>query len=118
MKIDLSEQALEALKSILERVRKADPSFLSRTKSAAVSQLVLEYSAIASDAHIEALAGHLVTPKNRRRALIKRLADLAADANEETLRTLENRIRKLKSQTERPQEGAALPLADAHQGKI
>ena len=107
MKIDLSEQALEALKNILERVRKADPSFLSRTKSATVSQVVLEYGAIATDAHIETLAVRLITPKNRRRALIRRIADLAVNADEQALKTLEKNLARLRSTGEKPPENQA-----------
>lgn len=95
MKITLSPEATQALKELTEKLQ----SILNgpcRNSSLLVSQLVLQFNARLGPTDLSKLAGRLLTPVDKKNALIKKLAELAHNTDELTaLKILEKSVRKL-----------------------
>ena len=94
MKLTLSTEAKDALQEITARIQEANP-YADKSATAVTAKIILDFRANADRAAIERVADQLVSPKRKRKSLLKRLADLSEKDGEATLRVLEKSVRKL-----------------------
>ena len=93
MKIDLSPEAVQAVIAIVQRLQKTS-EFVENSKSVIVSQIILNYQATADTNQLIALAERATSPKGKRKALLKKLLSLTAQADAESLRQIEQKLNK------------------------
>jgi hypothetical protein len=91
MKIDLSSEATEAVKSLRDKLG-SSYSAINTRHSAIVSALVMEFAKTLHERDLAALSSQLITQAGRRRTLIKRLMELDEDA----LSKIENSVKKFR----------------------
>src|SRR5690349_19768398 len=89
MKIDLSQDAVEAINALRDKIAASQPA-ISRRYSAIVNALVLELAPSIPEQTLTALSSRLITDSGRRRELIKNVLELDHDA----LSRLETSVKK------------------------
>ncbi len=87
MKTDLSAEAIEALKVVLEQLKKVNP-FIDHRRGILASHLILHYAQQIDDKQLEVIASRLMTPKGRQRALLRHLSHLTGKLDEASTKTL------------------------------
>lgn len=96
MKLTLTPEATLALKEIVKRIQKINP-YAIKSATAATASILLDFGAHADAASFERVVDRLISPKAKRKALFKKLADLAEVDGEAALQVLEKSVRKLNN---------------------
>ena len=94
MKVLLTPEAAEALKAITARARSSSP-YINGSASAVTCQALVEYASLINSESASRLAERLLSPGQKRKALLKRLAALAQADNDAAIQVLEKSVRKL-----------------------
>lgn len=95
MKAILNDAASLAVTNIVARVRAFKPD-AAKSGSIAVNAIVSVFAESATQPQLEAFAERLVSPRARRKSLLKLLSECAANDDPEAFQTLEKVARKLQ----------------------
>lgn len=100
MKIDLSLEAVEALTALRGRAKEIN-EYASGCNSALVSAVLVEFLSAVDTKTLTAISDKLITPKNKRKVLLKKLSQLTSCADTAALEQLERSIRTIEAGSSR-----------------
>ena len=94
MKIVLGPEAVEAIQSLTARMKGVSP-YVNPSGSAVACQAIIDYVGSMNVETVSRLAERLLSPAQKRKALLMRLAALAQSNEAAALQVLEKSVRKL-----------------------
>ncbi len=106
MKITLTLESTEAVKKLLECI-KTHNEFASKRFSPLINAILIDVYKHQDSSQLERIANGIISPKTRKKALLKRLEKIAEQFGEESVERLERSAKRLKKFTTSNPENAA-----------